>query len=46
MVEAHVIVGIGIIIINLIPFILRKPKLVFLTSLVSVLMIFALRFFS
>jgi len=40
----NLIVGIGIIIINLIPFILKKPRLLILTSIVSLLLILLLIF--
>jgi len=37
-------VGIGVIVINLIPFILKKPRLLILTSIVSLLIILLLIF--
>ena len=41
----NVIIGSGIIILNLIPFILKKTKYLFLTILVSLLMLLLLVFF-
>ncbi len=41
----NVIIGVGVIILNLIPFILRKSRYVLLTGLVSLLMLFLLAFF-
>jgi len=40
----NLVVGVGIIIINLIPFILKKPRLLTLTSVVSLLIILLLIF--
>jgi hypothetical protein len=36
----NLIVGVGIIILNLIPFVVKKPKYLFLTILVSLIMLF------
>lgn len=41
----HIIAGIGIIIINCIPFILRKSRLLTLTALISLMISLALIFF-
>ncbi len=41
----NTIIGAAIIVLNLIPFILRKPKYLFLTILVSLLMLFLLLYF-
>ncbi len=38
----HIIIGTGVIVLNIIPFALRKPKYLFLTILVSLLMLFLL----
>jgi len=42
MVEINQIIGISIIIINLIPFLIKKPKYLLLTSIVSLIMLFLL----
>jgi len=42
----NVVIGIAIIILNAIPFIMKKSKYVLLTGLISVLMLFLLVFFS
>lgn len=42
---ANLIIGIGIIVLNLVPFIAKKPKYLFLTILVSLIMLFLLIFF-
>ncbi len=44
--SAQIIIGLAVIIINLIPFVLKKPKYLFLTILVSLLMLFLLAFFA
>lgn len=36
----NIIIGTGIIILNLIPFLIKKPKYLFLTILVSLLLAF------
>ncbi|MBS3083158.1 hypothetical protein J4454_04435 [Candidatus Pacearchaeota archaeon] len=41
----NLIIGIGLIVLNLIPFVIRKSKLVFLTAAISLLIIFLLFFF-
>lgn len=41
----HMIIGTGIIILNIIPFALKKQKYIFLTILVSLLMLFLLALF-
>ncbi len=41
----NVVIGSGIIILNLVPFVMKKPKYLFLTILVSVLMLFLLVYF-
>ncbi|MBU2638052.1 MAG: hypothetical protein KJ955_03705 [Nanoarchaeota archaeon] len=41
----NITIGIGVIVLNLIPFVLKKPKLLFLTALLSLLMLFALSTF-
>lgn len=41
---ANVIIGIGIIVLNSIPFILKKSKYLLLTGLISLLMLFLLLF--
>lgn len=41
---ANVIVGTAVIILNLVPFIMKKPKYLLLTGLVSLLMLFLLLF--
>jgi len=41
----NLIAGAGIIVLNLIPFIMRKPRYLILTSVVSLLIILALIFF-
>lgn len=41
----NVVIGSGIIILNIIPFVMKKPKYLFLTILVSVLMLFLLVYF-
>jgi len=38
----NVVVGIGVIVINLIPFIIKKPKYLFLTALLSLIILFLL----
>lgn len=40
--QLNQIVGTGIIIINLIPFVIKKPKYIFVTSVISLLIIFLL----
>ncbi|MEK6953233.1 MAG: hypothetical protein AABX29_09555 [Nanoarchaeota archaeon] len=42
MVEINVIIGIGIIVLNLIPLIMKKPKYIFITILVSLLILLVL----
>jgi hypothetical protein len=42
--QINLVVGIGIILINLIPFILKKPRLLLLTSAVSLFVILLLIF--
>lgn len=42
MVEINIIIGIGIIVLNLIPFIMKKPKYIFITILVSLLILLIL----
>ena len=42
MIEINQIVGIGIIVLNILPFIIKKPKYLFLTSLISLIMLFLL----
>ena len=42
MIGANQIVGGGIIILNIIPFLLKKPKYLLITSIVSLLMLFVL----
>ncbi len=39
-VQTNQIVGIEIIILNLIPFIIKKPKYLFVTVLISLIMLF------
>ena len=41
----NIVIGTGVIILNLIPFILKKSRYVLLTGLVSLLMLFLLAFF-
>lgn len=41
----NIIIGIAVIILNLIPFIIKKHKYLFLTILISVLMLFLLSFY-
>ncbi len=41
----NIMVGVAIIILNLIPFALRKPKYLFLTIIVSLLLALLLMFF-
>lgn len=41
----NLVMGIGLIVLNLIPFIIKKSKLVFLTAAISLLIIFLLFFF-
>lgn len=43
---AQVIIGVAVIVLNLIPFVLKKPKYLFLTILVSLLLLFLLAFFA
>ncbi len=38
----NLIIGISVIVLNLIPFVIKKPKYLFLTSLVSFIMLFLL----
>jgi len=40
----NLIVRLGIIVLNLVPFILRRPRLLLLTSVVSLLLILSLIF--
>ncbi len=40
--EINQIMGISIVILNLIPFIIRKPKYLFLTAIISLIIIFLL----
>lgn len=40
----NLIAGIGIIVLNLIPFIMKKPKYIFITILVSLIILFLLAF--
>jgi len=42
MTQLNQIIGIGIVIINLIPFIIKKPKYILVTSIISLLLIFLL----
>lgn len=39
------IIGSGIIVLNLLPFVFKKPKYLFITGLISVLILFLLIFF-
>ena len=41
----NIIIGVGVIILNLIPFITKKYKYLFLTILVSLIMLFLLNSF-
>ncbi|MBI4155540.1 hypothetical protein HY498_05660 [Candidatus Woesearchaeota archaeon] len=41
----NTIVGVGVIVLNLIPFILKKPKYLFLTIIVSFIILSLLFFF-
>lgn len=41
----NITIGTGVIVLNLLPFILKRPKLLFLTALVSLLMLFLLSTF-
>jgi hypothetical protein len=41
----NTIIGVGIVILNIIPFIIKKPKYLFLTILVSLIMLFLLSLF-
>ena len=41
----NAIVGSGVVVVNLIPFIIRKCRYLLLTSLVSILMLFVLNAF-
>ena len=41
----NIIIGGGIIVLNIIPFILKKPKYLFLTILVSLMMLLLLLYF-
>lgn len=41
----NLIAGIGIIILNLVPFVFKKPRYLVLTSLISLIIILALIFF-
>jgi len=42
MIQLNQIIGIGVIILNLIPFIIKKPKYLLVTSIVSLVIIFLL----
>ncbi|MEK6907388.1 MAG: hypothetical protein AABW45_02575 [Nanoarchaeota archaeon] len=42
-IETNQIIGIAIVILNLIPFILKKPKLLFVTSVISLIILFLLQ---
>ncbi len=42
MVQINHVIGIGIIILNLVPFIIKKPKYLFVTSIISLIMLFLL----
>jgi len=42
---ANIIIGGGIVILNLVPFLLKKQKYLFLTAVISVLMIWLLILF-
>jgi len=41
----NVIMGAGIIVLNIIPFLIRKPKYLFLTTLISLVMLLLLLYF-
>ena len=45
MIEANMLLGGGIVVLNLIPFIVKKPQLLFLTAVISLIMIFLLGVF-
>lgn len=42
---AEVIIGGGVVILNLVPFLLKKQKYLFLTAIISVMMIWLLLLF-
>jgi len=42
MVAENQVVGAGIVVLNILPFILRKPKYLLLTAIVSLIMLFLL----
>jgi len=42
MVEANILIGGSIVVLNIIPFIIKKTNLLFLTGLISLIMIFLL----
>lgn len=42
MVEAHVIIGLAVIVLNLIPFLLKKSRYVYVTIIISFIMLFLL----
>jgi len=41
----NITIGVGIIILNIIPFLIRKPKYLFITIMVSLLMLLLLLYF-
>ncbi len=43
-IQTNTIIGIAIVILNLIPFILKKPRLLFVTSIISLIMLFLLQY--
>jgi len=43
-IQIDTIIGIAIVILNLIPFIIKKTNLLFLTALVSLIILFLLQF--
>ena len=42
--QANIIIGIFIIILNIVPFILKKPKLLFLTALITLILLYIMNF--
>lgn len=42
MTQANIIIGVAIIIINLIPFLLKKPRYLLVTAIISLILVFLL----
>ena len=42
----NIIIGFGIIILNIIPFLIKKPKLLIITSIITVLLLYLLNIYN